>query len=81
MFSIHERNILLKDDIMDSYNKKDFEKLGDLFSQLIESQNESLLLGYSFSVDEDIDKIFDEYLRETKRVKLANKINKLRVSV
>ena len=81
VFNTRKEYIAQKDDIMDSYNKKDFEKLGDLFSQLIESQNESLLLGYSFSVDEDIDKIFDEYLRETKRVKLANKINKLRVSV
>ena len=81
VFNTRKEYIAQKDDIMDSYNKKDLEKLGDLFSQLIESQNESLLLGYSFSVDEDIDKIFDEYLRETKRVKLANKINKLRVSV
>lgn len=80
VFNTRNEYLALKDDIMDSYDKKDFEKLEDLFSQLFESQNKSLLLGYSFSVDEDIDKIFDEYLRETKQVKLANKINKLRVS-
>ena len=81
VFNTRQNLIDEKERIIELYDSGDFDKLGDLFDPLIESEKESILLGYSFSVDEDIDIIFDEYLRENGNVKLANKIDRLKADI
>ena len=79
VLNTRKKLIAEKENIIELHNSNDSKKLGEALAPLIESQNKSLLLGYSYSVDDEIDAILDEYLRENKRVKLANKIKKLKV--
>ena len=71
-----ENCIFQKENIIDSFSKRDFDELSKLLNPLIDCEKRAIGLGYSFSVDEDIDRILDEYLRENKRNKLANNIKK-----
>ena len=79
VLNTRKKLIAEKENIIELHNSNDSKKLGEALAPLIESQNKSLLLGYSYSVDDEIDAILDEYLRENKRVKLANKIKKIKV--
>ena len=47
----------------------------------MEAQEHGIRVGYTFSVDEDIDEILDWYLRETDRKELADKIKKQRIDI
>ncbi|WP_406535723.1 hypothetical protein [Methanobrevibacter sp.] len=76
-----EKYAELKDEIIKAHEENDVEKLGILLNPLIESMKESLNLNYSYSVDEDIDRILDEYLRKNKNKRLANKIKKFKADI
>ena len=45
---------------------------------LIKTIKISVNLGYAFSIDDEIDDILDEYLRNNQQIKLANQIEKLK---
>ena len=80
---IHTREEFIgqKEDILKLYDNKNIEKLTLILKPLMEAQEHGIRVGYTFSVDEDIDEILDWYLRETDRKELADKIKKQRIDI
>ena len=76
-----EKYLMRKDEIIKAYEDNNTEELGILLNPLIESMKECLTLKYTYSVDEDIDRILDEYLRENNNKALANKINRFKTDI
>lgn len=77
---VHTREKILKekDKILKLWENKDIKELGKILNPLIISMKKSIKLGYSYSVDEEIDKVLDLYLREINNNKLADKIQQKR---
>lgn len=80
---IHRREEYIgqKDEILKLYEEDNINELSFIFKPLIQAMKEGIELGYTFSVDDDIDEVFDSYLRKVGQEKLADKIKKLRVDV
>lgn len=80
---IHKREEFIeqKDEIIKLYEDGDIEELTIVLKPLIQAQQHGIHLGYTFPVDEDIDKILDWYLREVEREELADKIQDYRIDV
>ena len=80
---IHSREEILeqKEEILKLYEEDNIDELSFIFKPLIEAMEEGVELGYTFSVDEEIDEIFDSYLRKVNQEKFADKIKKLRIDV
>lgn len=67
-----------KQDIINLYENGKNEELGEKLTPLIKTMEISVNLGYAFSIDDEIDDILDEYLRNNQQIKLANQIEKLK---
>lgn len=76
-----EETLQQKDNIIELYHAGNMEELEEIFAPLTQSMKFGINCGYTYSVDEEIDSIFDSYLRETDRGELADKIKELRVDV
>ncbi len=80
---LHNRDdyIEQKDELMQLYNDRNYDELEFRMEPLISSMRKGVNLGYTYSVDEDIDQLLDNYLRETGQGKLANQIIQLREDI
>lgn len=76
-----EETLQQKDNIIELYQAGNMEGLEEIFAPLIQSMKFGIKCGYTYSVDEEIDSIFDSYLRETDMGELADTIKELRVDV
>ena len=70
-----------KQDIINLYENGKNEELGEKLTPLIKTMEISVNLGYAFSIDDEIDDILDEYLRNNQQIKLANQIEKLKIDI
>lgn len=78
---IREDFIEQKDELIRLYQNKDYDELKIKLKPLIQSMQTGIHVGYCFSVDSDIDKLLDSYLRDVGRDKLADKIQDYRIDV
>lgn len=70
-----------KDELLGLYNQGNYDELEVKMKPLINSMKSGISLGYTYSVDDDIDQLLDNYLRDTGDKKLANKIIELREDI
>lgn len=70
-----------KQNILDLYENGKNEELGEKLTPLIKIMENGVSLGYTFSIDDEIDDILDEYLRNNQQIKLANQIEKLKIDI
>lgn len=68
-----------KEEIMELYQAGNMEELEEIIKPLIRSLSIGIKRGYTYSVDEDIDKIVDSYLRENDESELADRIVEHRI--
>ena len=80
---IHRREeyIEQKEEILKLYEDGNIDELNLIFKPLVEAMEKGVKLGYTFSVDDEIDEIFDSYLRKVDQEKMADKIKKLRIDI
>lgn len=80
---LHTRDdyIEQKDELLELYNERDYDQLEFRMKPLIRSMRSGINLGYTYSVDPDIDNLLDNYLRDTGEEKLADKIIQMREEV
>ncbi|MBE6507833.1 MAG: hypothetical protein E7Z77_00310 [Methanobrevibacter sp.] len=80
---LHNRDdyIEQKDELMQLYKEGNYEELEFRMKPLIRSMRSGVNLGYTYSVDADIDQLLDSYLRDTGEEKLADQIIQLRQDV
>lgn len=80
---IHTREDFInrKDEIIKLYKTGSIEELEFVLKPLIQSMQNGIHRGYTYSVDKDIDNILDSYLREVNRDKLADKIEEYRIDI
>ncbi|WP_406536011.1 hypothetical protein [Methanobrevibacter sp.] len=80
---VHTRDDFIeqKEKIQELYKNNDLDELEVILKPLIQAMQHGIRLGYTYSVDEDIDNILDSYLRKVDREELANQIKSLRINV
>ena len=80
---IHNREdyIEQKGELMELYDERDYDNLEIRLRPLIRSMRTGVNLGYTYSVDSDIDRLLDNYLRDTGEDKLADQIIELKEDV
>ena len=76
-----EETLQQKDEIVKLYQAGKIDELEEMLAPLIQSMRYGIRCGYTYSVDDEIDRILDSYLRETDKGELADKIEELRVDV
>lgn len=76
-----EETLQEKDSIINLYQSGNLDELEELLTPLIQSMKFGIRCGYTYSVDDEIDRIFDSYLRKTDQGELADEIEKLRIDV
>ncbi|MBE6511748.1 MAG: hypothetical protein E7Z75_01165 [Methanobrevibacter olleyae] len=70
-----------KEKIIDLYKIEDERNLKIELDPLIKSLKKSMELGYTYSVDEDIDNILYDYLGKNQEIELLNNIKKLKIEI
>ena len=78
---LREDLIQNKDKIMELYDNGNLKELGVILNPLIRSLTVGIDLGYTYSIDDDVDNLLDSYLRKTNQADLANKIKDYRTEV
>lgn len=78
---LREELISNKEEIIELYEKEDFKELEIILEPLIKSLNRGIKLGYTYSIDDDIDAIVDSFLRKTNNAELADEIKNYRTEV
>ncbi|WP_458456663.1 hypothetical protein [Methanobrevibacter sp.] len=80
---IHSREdyIEQKAELQQLYDERDYDKLEIRLKPLIRSMKNGVKLGYTYSVDSDIDRLLDNYLRDVGNDYLADKIIELKEDV
>lgn len=80
---IHTREnfIKQKEELIWLYNNKNYDELEIRLKPLIQSMQNGIHIGYSYSVDSEIDELLDSYLRDIGRNELADKIQYYRIDV
>ena len=70
-----------KDELLGLYNKGNFDELEVRMKPLVNSMKSGINLGYTYSVDDDIDQLLDNYLRDTGDEILADRIIELKEDI
>lgn len=80
---IHSREEFIprKDELFEIYKSGDLVALEREIKPLIQYMQNGIRIGYTYSVDEDIDNLLDSYLRDVDRGELADRIKKLRIDI
>ena len=78
---LREELIQNKEKIIKLYENENLHELEVILNPLIRSLTNGIDLGYTYSIDEDIDEIVDSFLRKTNNDSLANQIKDYRVEV
>ena len=78
---LREDLIQNKDKIMELHDNGNLKELEVILNPLIRSLTVGIDLGYTYSIDEDVDNLLDSYLRKTNQADLANKIKDYRTEV
>ena len=80
---IHSRDEYIenKDKLYEIYDSGDMVALERELKPLIQYMQNGIRIGYTYSVDDDIDNLLDSYLRDVDRGELADKIKELRIDI
>ena len=70
-----------KDELLGLYDQGNYDELEVKMKPLINSMKSGIRLGYTYSVDDDIDQLLDNYLRDTGDETLADRIIELREDI
>ena len=70
-----------KDELLGLYDQGNFDELEVRMKPLINSMKSGINLGYTYSVDDDIDQLLDNYLRDTGDEILADRIIELKEDI
>lgn len=78
---LRDEYIERKDELFELYESGDMTAFEKEIKPLIQAMQHGIRLGYTFSVDDDIDYLLDSYLRKVEREELADRIKEYRVDV
>ena len=70
-----------KDELLGLYDQGNYDELEVKMKPLINSMRSGINLGYTYSVDDDIDQLLDNYLRDTGDEILADRIIELKEDI
>ena len=70
-----------KDELLSLYDQGNYDELEVKMKPLINSMKSGIRLGYTYSIDNDIDQLLDNYLRDTGNQILADKIIELKEDI
>ena len=70
-----------KDELLSLYDQGNYDELEVKMKPLINSMKSGIRLGYTYSIDNDIDQLLDNYLRDTGDQILADKIIELKEDI